>query len=94
VHLEASTQIHLLRGISEIELENGICIIVGSSMSIFRHAVELEALLSTREWSATRCVQDRTRCLSTTGQVASAGLTWMPRCEEMFHLRSSWHVTR
>jgi hypothetical protein len=94
VHLEASTQIHLLRGISEIELENGICIIVGSSMSIFRHAVELEALLSTREWSATLCVQDRTRCLSTTEQVASAGLTWMPRCEEMFHLRSSWHVTR
>jgi hypothetical protein len=53
----------MLRGISEIELENGICIIVGSSMSIFRHAVELEALLSTREWSATRCVQGRTRCL-------------------------------
>jgi hypothetical protein len=84
----------MLRGISEIELENGICIIVGSSMSIFRHAVELEALLFTREWSATRCVQGRTRCLSTTGQVASAGLTWMPRCEVMFHLRTSWHVTR
>jgi hypothetical protein len=82
------------RGISEIGLENGICVIIDSSMSVFRHAVEMEALLSARKWSAARCVRDRSRCLSTTGHFASAGLTWMPRCEEMFHLPTSWHDTR